>query len=117
MQRADVSVLTPVLNEERYIRDAVAGMRAQRFDGRIELIFIDGRSMDRTVDILRELAADDDRICVLDNPAAKYAGSAQHRPASRHRRLRRTDGRPHPLSPGLPLRSACGASLRAAQSM
>lgn len=69
MQRADVSVLTPVLNEERYIRDAVAGMRAQRFDGRIELIFIDGRSMDRTVDILRELAADDDRICVLDNPA------------------------------------------------
>lgn len=66
--RIDVSVLTPVLDEERHIRDAVAAMRAQDFEGNVELIFVDGRSEDRTVEILRELAAEDDRIRILDNP-------------------------------------------------
>jgi succinoglycan biosynthesis protein ExoA len=67
-ERIDLSVLTPVLNEERYIRGAVRDMQAQRFDGNFELIFIDGRSTDRTRAILEELAADDPRIRILDNP-------------------------------------------------
>jgi glycosyltransferase involved in cell wall biosynthesis len=66
--RVDASVLTPVLNEERYIRDTVAAMRAQRFDGNMEFLFMDGRSEDRTKAILEELAAADGRIRVLDNP-------------------------------------------------
>lgn len=65
----DVSVLTPVLDEERYIRAAVADMQAQRFDGAVELIFIDGRSQDRTRAILEELQEGDPRIRILDNPA------------------------------------------------
>src|ERR1700741_3942591 len=65
----DVSVLVPVLDEERYIRAAVADMQAQRFDGEIELIFVDGRSEDDTKAILEQLARDDPRIRVLDNPA------------------------------------------------
>jgi GT2 family glycosyltransferase len=64
----DVSVLIPVLNEERHIRETVAAMREQRFDGNVEFLFIDGRSEDRTRAILEELAADDPRIRVLDNP-------------------------------------------------
>jgi glycosyltransferase involved in cell wall biosynthesis len=64
----DVSVLVPVLNEERHIRATVAAMRAQLFDGSIELLFADGRSDDRTRAILEELAARDPRIRVLDNP-------------------------------------------------
>jgi succinoglycan biosynthesis protein ExoA len=63
----DVSVLVPVLNEERHIRETVAAMQAQRFDGSIELLFADGRSDDRTREILLELAASDPRIRVLDN--------------------------------------------------
>ena len=47
--RVDVSVLTPVLNEEHYIREAAEMMLAQRFDGTIEFLFIDGASEDRTV--------------------------------------------------------------------
>jgi succinoglycan biosynthesis protein ExoA len=66
--RVDVSVLVPVLNEERHIRETVAAMQAQRFDGTIELLFANGRSDDRTPDILMELAATDPRIRVLDNP-------------------------------------------------
>jgi succinoglycan biosynthesis protein ExoA len=64
----DVSVLIPVLNEERHIRDTVAAMREQRFDGELEFLFMDGRSEDRTKAILEELAAGDPRIRVFDNP-------------------------------------------------
>jgi succinoglycan biosynthesis protein ExoA len=64
----DVSVLTPVLNEEEHIREAAAKMLSQRFNGTVEFIFIDGDSDDRTVEILRELARRDSRVRILDNP-------------------------------------------------
>src|SRR2546428_387463 len=64
----DASVLVPVLNEERHIRDSVAAMQAQHFDGALEFLFMDGRSGDRTRGILEELAAEDPRIRVFDNP-------------------------------------------------
>jgi succinoglycan biosynthesis protein ExoA len=65
----DVSVRVPVLDEERHIREAAATMQAQRFDGTVELLFVDGGSTDRTVQILERLAEDDGRIAILDNPA------------------------------------------------
>jgi succinoglycan biosynthesis protein ExoA len=64
----DVSVLTPVLNEEEHIREVAAKMLSQRFDGTIEFIFIDGNSEDRTTDILRELQQADPRVRILRNP-------------------------------------------------
>ncbi|HEY1275213.1 MAG TPA: glycosyltransferase family 2 protein [Thermoleophilaceae bacterium] len=70
-EHVDVSVLIPVLNEEQHVREAVASMRAQRFDGTVELVFIDGASTDRTRSILEELARSDDRVRVLDNPARR----------------------------------------------
>jgi succinoglycan biosynthesis protein ExoA len=69
----DISVLVPVFNEERHIRETVAAMQAQLFDGRVELLFADGRSEDRTREILLELAAGDPRIRVLDNPRRRTA--------------------------------------------
>src|SRR4051812_11599200 len=68
MPEVDVSVLVPVLNEAKGLREIVAGMRAQRLDGELELLFVDGGSDDGTRDILAELAAGDPRIRVLDNP-------------------------------------------------
>src|SRR6478609_6890945 len=67
-QQVDASVLTPVLDEEAHIREAVDAMRAQEFGGTIEFLFMDGGSTDRTRAILEELAAADPRIRVLDNP-------------------------------------------------
>jgi succinoglycan biosynthesis protein ExoA len=66
--RVDISVLVPVLNEESHIRETVAAMQAQRFDGTMELLYADGRSEDRTREILLELASEDPRIRVLENP-------------------------------------------------
>jgi GT2 family glycosyltransferase len=72
-EHVDVSVLIPVLNEERHIREAVAAMLSQELDGTFELIFADGRSVDRTREILEELASKDSRIRVLDNPGRQTA--------------------------------------------
>lgn len=66
-----VSVLVPVRNEERFIRETAAAMAAQRLDGEVEFIFVDGASEDATRAILKELAAGDPRIRVLDNPRQK----------------------------------------------
>jgi succinoglycan biosynthesis protein ExoA len=64
----DMSVLVPVLNEGRDLREAVAAMLAQQLDGTFELIFADGRSTDDTRAQLDELAREDPRIRVFDNP-------------------------------------------------
>src|SRR3954449_7120435 len=64
----DASVLVPVLNEEAHLRDAVEAMRAQEFDGTIEFLFMDGGSTDGSRALLEELAREDPRIRVFDNP-------------------------------------------------
>jgi succinoglycan biosynthesis protein ExoA len=70
----DVSVLIPVLNEAEHIRATVATMREQALDGRtLELVFADGRSDDDTKAILDELAREDERVVVVDNPARTTA--------------------------------------------
>jgi len=71
----DLSVLTPVRNEERSLRHAVAAMLEQQFPGRIEFLFVDGRSTDRTREILERIAAEDPRVQVLDNPAGHTASA------------------------------------------
>jgi succinoglycan biosynthesis protein ExoA len=81
----DISVLIPVLNEAAHLRETVAAMQAQELDGlTMELLFVDGASQDDTKRILGELAQEDPRIRVLDNPdrttarALNIALSAAH---------------------------------------
>jgi succinoglycan biosynthesis protein ExoA len=93
MSAIDVSVLTPVLNEEAHIRTTVASMQRQEFEGSIEFLFIDGRSSDRTRAVLEELAVADPRIRVLDNPERTTAfGLNIGLAASRGRYVARMDG-------------------------
>ncbi|MEL4358686.1 MULTISPECIES: glycosyltransferase family 2 protein [unclassified Luteococcus] len=62
-----VSVVMPVLNEERHLAASVAGVLAQ--DHPMEIILAVGPSQDRTEQIARELAAADPRISVVPNPS------------------------------------------------
>jgi glycosyltransferase involved in cell wall biosynthesis len=64
----DCSILVPVLNEERFIEPMVTAMRDQRFNGELEFVFADGGSSDRTRQILGEMAREDPRIRLFDNP-------------------------------------------------
>jgi succinoglycan biosynthesis protein ExoA len=61
-------VLVPVLDEKRHIARTVETMRRQRCSGRVEFLLVDGGSSDGTREILAELAAQDRRVRVLENP-------------------------------------------------
>lgn len=67
---AGVSFVMPVLNEQRYLRRAVASTLAQEVPGPVELVLALGPSTDATDAIAREIAAADSRVVLVDNPAA-----------------------------------------------
>jgi succinoglycan biosynthesis protein ExoA len=73
--QVDVSVLVPVLNEARFIVDTAPVMLAQRFEGEIEFLFLDGGSSDGTKRVLEELGRKDSRVRVLDNPGRFQANA------------------------------------------
>lgn len=68
--RSGVSFVMPVLNEERYLAHAVQSVLDQEVDGPSELILALGPSTDRTAAIAQRLAAADERVRLIDNPAA-----------------------------------------------
>ncbi len=69
MSLPPISVILPVRNEERYIRDCVASIFAQDYPvEKMEVLFVDGRSEDRTVELLQELQKEHPEIRVYDNP-------------------------------------------------
>ena len=69
MQLPFISVILPVRNEEKYIEACVASIFAQDYPVELmEVLFVDGRSEDRTVALLHELQKAHPQIVVLDNP-------------------------------------------------
>ncbi|MGN6109265.1 MAG: glycosyltransferase family 2 protein [Kofleriaceae bacterium] len=72
MQR--VTIAMPSYNEERYIEACIASVQAQDYpQDLIEILVADGRSTDRTREILARLSATDPRIRMVDNPARLQA--------------------------------------------
>ena len=65
---SSVSVVMPVRDEERHLRAAVQGVLDQGYPGELELILSVGPSKDRTHEIAEQIAAEDPRVVVLDNP-------------------------------------------------
>lgn len=64
-----VTIAMPAYNEEHYIEACIASVQAQDYPrDRIEILVADGRSTDRTREILARLASHDPRIRVIDNP-------------------------------------------------
>jgi len=69
-----VTIGMPAYNEEHYIEACIASVQAQDYPKHlIEILVADGRSTDRTRDILARLAAADPRIRMIDNPARLQA--------------------------------------------
>jgi succinoglycan biosynthesis protein ExoA len=72
MQR--VTIAMPSYNEEHYIEACIASVKAQDYPADlIEILVADGRSTDRTREILARLSAADPRIRMIDNPARLQA--------------------------------------------
>lgn len=69
MQMPFISVILPVRNEERFITACVASIFAQDYpQEQMEVIFVDGCSEDRTVELLHEMQKVHPQIVVLHNP-------------------------------------------------
>ncbi|MCW2938358.1 MAG: glycosyl transferase family 2 [Actinomycetia bacterium] len=66
-----VSVIMPVLNEERHLADAVGRIMEQRYPGELELVLAVGPCRDRTQQIAKRLAAENPRVIVVPNPTGR----------------------------------------------
>jgi glycosyltransferase involved in cell wall biosynthesis len=71
-----VTVIMPVYNEERYIRASLGAVLAQDYPpDRMEVLVVDGRSADRTREIVAEIGQGDARVRLLDNPDRDQASA------------------------------------------
>jgi glycosyltransferase involved in cell wall biosynthesis len=75
-----VSIITPFLNADAFISEAIASVRSQTFQD-WELLLIDDGSTDGSVAIAKAAAAVDDRVRLVDHPANAKRGAAAARNA------------------------------------
>ncbi len=66
-----VSVVVPVLNEARHLRDAVSAILQQEYPRPFRVCLAVGPSNDGTEDIAAELAAAEPRVMVVSNPTGR----------------------------------------------
>lgn len=66
-----VSVVMPVLEEERYLERSVRRVLEQEYDGEVEIVLAIGPSADATHRIAEALAEADPRIVLVDNPSGR----------------------------------------------
>jgi glycosyltransferase involved in cell wall biosynthesis len=72
-----LSVVLPTYNVAQYIEQAIDSVLAQSYS-KLELIIIDDNSQDRTVHILREYAAKDNRIRLIENKTNIGPGASRN---------------------------------------
>jgi succinoglycan biosynthesis protein ExoA len=88
-----VSVIMPVLNEERHLAASVGRILEQAYGGPVELVIALGPSRDDTDRVARELASADARIRLVQNPSGRTpAGLNAAVRAASHEIIVRVDG-------------------------
>ncbi|SEF01205.1 glycosyltransferase family 2 protein [Streptomyces sp. Ag109_O5-10] len=88
-----VSVIMPVLDEERHLRGAVQAILAQEYAGELEVVIALGPSRDRTDEIAAALVAEDPRVHTVPNPTGRTPAALNAAiKASRHPIVVRVDG-------------------------
>lgn len=93
-----VSVVMPVLNEERHLESAVRRILSSSYDGPIEVVLSLGPSQDRTDEVAEALATQDPRVRTVRNPTGRTAAGLNLAIASAtHDVIVRVDG--HALIP------------------
>lgn len=88
-----VSVVMPVLNEERHLEEAVGRVLEQDYPGELEVVLAIGPCKDRTQQIADRLAETDKRITIVPNPSGKTPAALNTGIAeARHDIIVRVDG-------------------------
>jgi succinoglycan biosynthesis protein ExoA len=70
-----VSVILPILNEERDLAQCISAILKQDYSGDLEIILALGPSTDNTNKIAKQLAESDSRIKLVSNPTGKTAAA------------------------------------------
>ncbi len=97
VQLPAVSVIMPVLNEERHLRGAVQAILTQEYAGEMEVVIALGPSTDRTdeiaAELVRETAGTSKRVQTVPNPTGRTPAALNAAiKASRHPVVVRVDG-------------------------
>ena len=93
MKNIGVSVVLPILNEERHLAESIHAILQQEYDGEFEVILALGPSIDRTNEIAAGLAKADPRVILVDNPTGRTAAGLNAAvAASRFPIIARIDG-------------------------
>ena len=66
-----VSIILTVINEEEHLRAAIQAALNSDYQGELEIVIAVGPSRDNTRAIADQLAAEDSRVYVIDNPTGK----------------------------------------------
>jgi glycosyltransferase involved in cell wall biosynthesis len=66
-----VSIILTVLNEESHLRSAIQAALNSDYQGEIEIVIAVGPSKDQTMQIACEIATEDSRVKVIENPSGK----------------------------------------------
>lgn len=88
-----VSVVMPVLAEERHLAAAVDRVLAQEYPGDVEVVLAIGPSKDRTQEVAEEIVARDARVRIVPNPSGRTPDALNAGiGAARHDIIVRVDG-------------------------
>src|SRR3954465_2400086 len=88
-----VSVVLTVLNEEPYLRAAMAAVLGQDYPAAVEVVIALGPSRDRTADLPAAITAEDCRVTTVANPSGRTPEGLNRAIAqSRYSVIARVDG-------------------------
>ncbi len=71
VQHPGVSIVLPILNEERHLAVAINAILQQDYQGEFEVILAIGPSQDRTMEIARDLAKSEHRVVIVESPTGR----------------------------------------------
>ena len=77
MEKIKISVIIPVYNVEKYLRECLESILNQTFQD-FEIICVDDGSTDRSLDILQEYKRKDDRFVILQQRHAGAGAARNH---------------------------------------
>lgn len=66
-----VSIILTVLNEQRHLQSAITAALNSKYKGELELVVAVGPSTDQSLEIAHQIAAQDKRVSVIENPSGK----------------------------------------------
>lgn len=72
-----ISIIIPVYNAEKYIQETIESVLNQTYDN-FELIAVNDNSTDRSVQIIKSLMDNDERIVLIDNEKPSSAARARN---------------------------------------